>query len=417
MGILPPLCMKAGDWMNKYIKTAVVILTAVFLCSAAVYAYFSDTLKVTNHISVGTVDIGLEEYGKKGGTEVKYRNPETILPGAVISKIPRIINYAMPCWVRARISFENKEEDSQGLDETMIAGFSDKWIKRGEYYYCREILKKKESVDLFQTVSIPADWDESHEGQDLGIVIRAEAIQAANFTPDFNAMSPWGDQEIQQCIREQDGVSVCTSVKQNLSVELNGDAHKLIAVPGDFFSNMGTAMPGDVFEDTVMVSNTTDSTAEILFRTAVENRDGENLEILEKTGLSIYLNGQRVYRGNLASPGLEDSHSLGIYQPGQTGNLKFVLEIPEEWDNSYAMRTGEVQWIFSVNEQENENAGPDGSYAEQDGGAVVRDTETEKASSVKTDDMSQITGVTAAFFFSGTVGLGVWIYRKRRRGL
>ena len=30
--------------------------------------------------------------------------------------------------------------------------------------------------------------------------------------------------------------------------------------------------------------------------------------------------------------------------------LRFSLSIPSEWDNSYALRDAEVQWIFTVNE-------------------------------------------------------------------
>ena len=72
----------------------------------------------------------------------------------------------------------------EGLDDTKLSGFSSKWIKRGEYYYYTSILKRKETVDLFQSVHIPASWKKEHELQKLGLTIQAEAIQAANFTPD-----------------------------------------------------------------------------------------------------------------------------------------------------------------------------------------------------------------------------------------
>ena len=51
----------------------------------------------------------------------------------------------------------------------------------------------------------------------------------------------------------------------DLSVEFKGEAHKLVSVPGDFFVNLGTAMPGDHFEDVVDVSNTTEKERNYFF--------------------------------------------------------------------------------------------------------------------------------------------------------
>ena len=397
--------------MNRTVKITAALFGILLLGITGTYGYFSDTLKVTNHLAVGDVNIGLAEYEKKGSTEVDYRNPKALLPGEVFSKIPRITNYAMPCWVRARITFDNGGSELEGLDESMLSGFSEEWVKRGEYYYCTEILKRKESVDLFQSVSVPAHWTELHEDQELGITIQAEAIQAANFTPDFTAMSPWGNQEIQQCIHEQNGTPICPAEAAELSVEFNGKAHKLMAVPGDFFSNMGTAMPGDVFEDTIEVSNTTDQEAEIFFRTAVEGQEEEQIQMLNETGLVIYLNGQRVYQGNLASPELEEDHSLGIYPAGQEGEMKFVLEIPDKWDNTYALRDAEVQWIFTVNEQEKTSGRDDGQSFYGD--ASMKGSEY--SAPVKTGDETEVKWAVILVIISGGGVLAAAVYRKRRR--
>lgn len=404
--------------MSRGIKRTAIIFAAALLGIAGTYGYFSDTLKVTNHIALGDVNIGLQEYEKKGGTEVAYENPKTILPGAVLSKIPRITNYAMPCWIRARILFENNSPESEGLDEAMISGFTKNWVKRGEYYYYTQILKKRESVDFFQTVTIPASWTETHTDQRLGITVQAEAIQASNFQPDFSAMSPWGNQKIQKCVHEQDGTSVCKPEKTKLSVEFSGEAHKLMAVPGDFFSNMGTAMPGDIFEDIVAVSNTTKNEAEIFFRTSVEGQTDRQISLLKGIRLTVYLNEERVYRGTLDSPGLEKNHSLGVYQANQKGNLKFVLEIPEKWDNTYALQKAAVHWIFSVSEtEEKENTenrqGTDARSSE----AMAKDTGGREASSVKTGDQTGTEWYLLILLGSGILILAVVIRRKRRRRL
>lgn len=402
--------------MGRRIKITAAVLAAALLGLTGTYGFFSDTLKVTNHIALGDVNIGLREFEKKGGTEVAYQGPETILPGAVLSKIPRITNYAMPCWVRARIIFENQSSGMEGLDDSMLSGFTKNWVRRGEYYYYTEILKKKESVDLFQSVTIPASWTEEHENQKLGITVQAEAIQAANFQPDFSAMSPWGNQTIQKCVHEQDGTAVCSQEKTKLSVEFNGEAHRLMAVPGDFFSNMGTAMPGDVFEDSIAVSNTTENEAEIFFRTSVEGQNSRQKELLKGIRLKVYLNEKQVYGGTLDSPGLEKDHSLGVYQPQQKGSLKFALEIPEKWDNAYALREAAVHWIFTVNEKDGtgdseKDVGTDSSFSD----ASVKDPGGKAVQNVKTGDISGIERAIFIFLVSGAMVPAVLIYRKRRR--
>ena len=170
-------------------------------------------------------------------------------------------------------------------------------------------------------------------------------------------------------------------------------------------------MPGDVFEDTIEVSNTTDQEAEIFFRTAVEGQEEEQIQMLNETGLSIYLNGQRVYQGNLASPELEEDHSLGIYPAGQEGEMKFVLEIPDKWDNAYALRDAEVQWIFTVNEQEKTSGRDDGQSFYGD--ASMKGSEY--SAPVKTGDETEVKWAVILVIISGGGVLAAAVYRKRRR--
>ena len=66
--------------MRKRIKTTAGILFLGLLCVSGTYGYFSDTLQVVNHISVGDIKISMEEYEKKGTKEVPYSNTGEILP-------------------------------------------------------------------------------------------------------------------------------------------------------------------------------------------------------------------------------------------------------------------------------------------------------------------------------------------------
>lgn len=138
-----------------------------------------------------------------------------MVPGQTISKIPRIKNNALPCWIRARITYAGENGKLERLKDENIGGISGEWVKRGEYYYYTKVLKKQESTDLFQNISIPDTWTEEHAKQKIAVDIQADAIQAANFKPDFSAMSPWGNQVIQKCVHEQDGTLTCKKAIQN----------------------------------------------------------------------------------------------------------------------------------------------------------------------------------------------------------
>lgn len=63
----------------------------------------------------------------------------------------------------------------------------------------------------------------------------ADAIQAANFSPDFSAMTPWGNEKIQRCVHDTNGLVVKKKSQIKSKVEFEGSAHKLIAAPDDFF--------------------------------------------------------------------------------------------------------------------------------------------------------------------------------------
>ena len=98
--------------MKKHLKTLLAgaaVAGSILACTAA-YARFSDSVTVTNHISVGDINISLRELEKKDGREMKYQDRRIVLPGDEISKIPRITNHSEPCWVRVKISYTDDLE-------------------------------------------------------------------------------------------------------------------------------------------------------------------------------------------------------------------------------------------------------------------------------------------------------------------
>lgn len=398
----------------KIRKNRLAVCTAAMLiaCVSATFGYFSDIVTVTNHIATGDVNISLKEYEVKEGTEISYTNSRIVLPGDVISKIPRITNHAMPCWIRARISYEQDKEELEGLSESNILGVPAQWVKKGEYYYYTEILDYGKSATLFEAVEIPKEWNESHSDQKLTIDIQADAIQAANFEPDFNAMSPWGDQEIELCIHEENGTVVSEKKKVELSVEFSGNAHKLLAVPDDFFANFRTVMPGDTFRDSIDILNTTKKPAEIFFHTGIVCQREDRMDLLRKIQLTISMNGKAIYSGNLLAEELKEEVSLGVFQPGEGGTMEFTVSVPAELKNAYALRDAAVKWYFSVYEDDAEpSVIPEENRVQTSGSSGYRNG-TDTAEPVKTADETPLLSLLVMAIISMLTGTTVLIIRK-----
>lgn len=361
---------------RKIAIAAGILVTAVSTISGS-YAYYQDSVTVTNHISTGDVNIGIQEYEKDGDTEKVYAGPKEgiVLPSQTISKIPRITNYAETCYIRVKTTYsgeasdsvsnvdtEKPEEDSKTdadpnetpaeyvLSDEELDGISDEWVKQGEYYYYTQPLKNGESADFFQNVTIPAAWTSKAQDRVLGLTVTAEAVQAANFTPDFNSESPWGDTEIEQCVHEKDNsITEVTKQYTAMSVTYEGAARNLVASPEDFFKNLQTAMPGDTISDSFQLSNTTATSAEFFFHTETPgNLTDEELDLLKQFKLTITQNGKTLYDGDLQAASLNQEISLGTLETGKNSRVQFTLQLPAELKNAYAKRESMVNWIFRV---------------------------------------------------------------------
>lgn len=361
-----------------------LILGSTFFIAGAIggtYAYYSDSITVENRIQLGDIDISLEEYClDENQNEQFYDRDIQIMPGDTVSKIPRITCLTEPCYIRALITHSSPIEsdvpvtDNTLVDDTLtndtlanntsseipaieytdiladenIFGLSESWIKVGDYYYYKNILNPNESADLFQGVFIPHEWDNDHAQQKLSLNIQIDAIQAEHFTPDFTSEQPWGNEEIEICAHSGDRSAVVNPYT-TMYVEFEGNSHKLVAVPEDFFSNLGQAMPGDSLNDTVTLKNTTEDEVELFFHTSLPDTLNEDQKsLLTKIELSIYLEGNKLYEGNLEAASLNSDISLGKYKSQENKNFTFQLTVPTELKNQYALVDTVVRWVFSV---------------------------------------------------------------------
>lgn len=320
-------------------------LSALMCGSGATILAMTET-SVTNHISTGIVDIELEEYQIQDGKEEAYEDVKDILPGQVISKIPRIRNDGNDCYIRVKLELEGTEESIEAQE------IGEKW-KEGKdgYLYYTDILKTGDETDLFQSVKIPEDFAQEEESA-FRLEIHAEGIQSQNFTPDFEADAPWGAVEIQRCKKEgqYDITSFRQADDQSLEVVYQGGSRQLFSNPEDFFVNFPVMLPGDTYEETAELRNTDDKPVKLYFRSAAE--DTESNDLLEQVGLKITteIDGktETIYEGTLKGEGITEDRLLGEIPAEASGKFHFELSVPKELDNRYTVLTNRVKWIFST---------------------------------------------------------------------
>lgn len=184
---------------KKRLATLVGCLALVGIIGVgATLAYMTDNDTATNIITMGHVDIELTEpnYRPNIPNEEDGKGGEltNVTPGAVIAKDPtiKVLEGSEDAYIRVQLTIASDKltakqitelESNLGIDET-------KWKKIGEYYYFigKEgeskdgVLSAGNSIKLFEKVKIPSTWGNKVADASITIDIKAEAIQASNFT-------------------------------------------------------------------------------------------------------------------------------------------------------------------------------------------------------------------------------------------
>ena len=153
---------------HKRILAALCIGT-VAMAGIAVGAASQSETSVTNNISTSIVNIDLETYTQEDDDVIPVdedSGPLMLMPGMKISHIPRITNKAIDCYIRASVDITSKYEVERPITEEDISGFSEDWVQRGEYYYYTNVFRSNQSTDLFDTITVPAEWDTKYDKED-----------------------------------------------------------------------------------------------------------------------------------------------------------------------------------------------------------------------------------------------------------
>ena len=315
-----------------------LIVLGLITCISGIYAITTiATASIENGLSTDAVNIELTEYGIDN--EIYSEDPKNVAPGDTIALRPEVSNLGIPAYIRAKITYTDNYDQVDGLSDDIINGMSSDWIKKGDYYYYKNIVGTDEKIDIFESVTIPKDWTSEHDGQILNQHIIVEAVQSKHFEIDLASETPWGGLEIEECVDDSYKTDKI-SESSTLSIEYENGAEKYVKVPDDFFDDLYQLVPGDNKKDSITIENSTQKEAEYFFYTKSTEDKVKNMILI------ITKDGKEIYNGSLYH---SDKYSLGKLKPGEEQKIQFEIQFPKELGNSYSLLNTKLNWYFIVN--------------------------------------------------------------------
>ena len=268
------------------------------------------------------------------GTEIKK-----VDPGEKFSIIPKVFNLGMDCYLRIKVNYIDDETDFINY----VTGFSEDFTKYGEYYYYNTILKSKDNVKIFDSITIPEDIGSKTSDRKLKLEVIAEAIQDRNFQPDYTLEDPWRNVKPSKTVNSTYEIDDESS-KIVISYEDNTD--KDISVSDNFFERARKIVPGDNFTDSIKIKNTNKEKVSYYLSLNVDKKDSKDKDLLNQIQLIITnKNGKVVYKGKLLK---EDKLLLGEYKLGEEDELYFNVIVPEDLNNEYENLGPKLLLVFSA---------------------------------------------------------------------
>lgn len=323
------------------------LICVLIMCISGIYAFTNISIfSISNEINTGIVKIELKQYSINGnGTETAYNeNTQTVLPGEVISLIPRVSNLGDDCYIRVKFSYIDANNEIISVNDN-VSMETEKWIKCGEYWYFKPIIKSGENIDLFKTLKIPTDIPNKYQNQIVQLNIIAEAVQSNNFKPNFDSNLPWEEVNVKKSTNNMYKTDK-VQLNSNVKVEYENNADVYIDVPEDFFAKLGHILPGDSITQQVKIKNISKEELEYqIFTNTTNDISGKALELLKKINLTINSEDKKIYDGSLYKI---DNFSLGKYKPNEESIITFTINIPKELENEYSELNTLINWKFSV---------------------------------------------------------------------
>lgn len=329
--------------LSRLKKTALLAAAFMFFilgCGSS-YSAVKRTVSVNNYVSTGGINIEIRNYTIKNGQETLLDNESVVDVDKNVSYIPRLINQGEPCYLRIKLMAEVNETN---IDiGKYLYGIDDDFVVRQGYLYYTDVLNNKECISICEGFEVPEEWDYKTDNN-LKVNVKADALQAVNFTPDFNAQDPWGNVETEES-HIKDSYTVNTVMhSENCGIVrvVCGTMPEGVSINAEEFFRDIKFMPGDRYSDFITLTNESSSEVKMKIRTVCKNKD-----LTEAIHMNIN-NGSEFYDGNMAGKSLEQYKTVAVLAPGESRRLNVQFELPEYTGNTYQDMQSVSIWYFTA---------------------------------------------------------------------
>ena len=306
----------------------------IVMTISGIYSLSNTIDGIENPLSIAYVDIELT-------TDI---GDSMVLPGELISLNPKVKNIGINCYLRFKIEYF-VNDTKKNYEDLSITVDSNDWVKKGDYFYYKEVFKRNNNVLLFDNLLIPSTYDNKYKDSELEIKITAEAIQADNFNQDLNSNSPWGDVPIKKKVERN--YSLDTEGTQTIIYENNSDRY--LTVDSKFFNGLVNLKPGDVKTDYINVDNTSKGKLALYLKVESDITYQVEKELLETIKLTITdSSNNTLYDGPLLN---SVNNYLKTYGKGEKDKLTLKISVPHDVDNEYSGLLSKIIWSLSCEEE------------------------------------------------------------------
>ncbi|MDO4182247.1 MAG: hypothetical protein Q4E12_01365 [Coriobacteriia bacterium] len=175
---------------------AFALLCCIGLLSVGVTtAAATANVRLSSSVELDTIDISI--------TQEQSEDAAFIYDDDTITHVNNLENLGSPCWIRVAhiMTWENPEGTPQQALIPEAGNDQQDWIPGADgWYYLNRVLQEEESVPFVETLLNPEGMAWGGQLIQVESSIEVQAVQAQNFTPDFQAEQPWGTIAPQACI-------------------------------------------------------------------------------------------------------------------------------------------------------------------------------------------------------------------------
>ena len=300
--------------------------------------YALNSQKTDGDFNTKIVDIQLQTYGVDNeNNEIEYDDSKNVMPGEVITFMPKVSNVGEQCYIRLKINYVDENTDFMDY----VTGFSSSLVKHGDYYYYEKIFDKNEVLKVFDSIQIPSSI--SSDMESVKIVITAQAIQTRNFEPDYSLEDPWKNIDVQETVNS------AYEIGAGFNIRFEDKTDGEIKVPDDYMSRFYNMMPGDDFSDNIEIKNNRKNKVRYYLRLETNEKNADKLKLLSQIKFMITGDdGKIIYDGTLQQ---FDKILLSELNANEYEKLVFKVMVPIDIDNKFENLDPDLTFVFLSEEE------------------------------------------------------------------